>query len=475
MGHRQTIFPPALERLMGLLGRQRGGAVLVVGYALCRCASHLSFQWVGPSDLSMSADAGKVVGLMLLVGLAYGRDGEHRSFKMLVAPALAALTACAVFVLAHFSPPPVPVLAAAMFLFGLGTAAMMLQWLEFVGTTSLKHIVLIIGIAEGLNSFLVIILGASLETAIYCMPLLLMLSLGLLVAYRRMVEEGCAPSLLAARRAPVGVRSIVSWRLVVWVSVYCFSYGLVSSLMDFPKLSVFDNFGNMVPGAAVAGLALGLPGRFDMRTLKNVAFVFMVSGLLLVGFFDGGNAWVQVFAGAGTASCRLFAYSLACMRAHATRTSALPACAVVKLLIIATTETGMQLGSFDLAIDHGALVGAIILAISLLSAGLSPFSIDERHVLERAAQSSPASRRREALASLSADRGLSKRETTVFMLMASGRDIAAISDELFISKSAARAHASRIYAKFAVHTRQEFNEVLDGCLPPPPPEESPEG
>lgn len=39
----------------------------------------------------------------------------------------------------------------------------------------------------------------------------------------------------------------------------------------------------------------------------------------------------------------------------------------------------------------------------------------------------------------------------------------------------ARAHASRIYAKFAVHIRQEFNEVLDGCLPPPPPGEPPEG
>lgn len=39
----------------------------------------------------------------------------------------------------------------------------------------------------------------------------------------------------------------------------------------------------------------------------------------------------------------------------------------------------------------------------------------------------------------------------------------------------ARAHASRIYAKFAVHTRQEFNEVLDGCLPPPPLGEPPEG
>lgn len=75
---------------------------------------------------------------------------------------------------------------------------------------------------------------------------------------------------------------------------------------------------------------------------------------------------------------------------------------------------------------------------------------------------------------VSTERGLSKRETTVFMLMASGCDIAAISDELFISKSAVRAHASRIYAKFAVHNRQEFNEVLDAYLPPLP-EEEPSG
>lgn len=244
--------------------------------------------------------------------------------------------------------------------------------------------------------------------------------------------------------------------------------------MHFSKLSLFDNFGNMIPGAAIAGLAFGLPSRFDMRALKNIAFVFMVAGLLLAGFFDNDNAWVQVFASAGTASCRLFAYSLACMRAHAARTSALPACAIVKLLIIATTETGIQTGLLDLAIDPGVLGAAIILTISLLSAGLSPFSIDERYVLERAVQSSPASRWQEALTSLNTERGLSKRETTVFMLMASGCDIAAISDELFISKSAVRAHASRIYAKFAVHNRQEFNEVLDAYLPPLP-EEEPSG
>lgn len=450
MGH-EAIFPPWLERLMDLAERQWNVVVLVTGYALCRCASHLSFQCAGSSDLSTCADAGKIAGLLLLVTFAYGLDREHQSFKILAAPGLIALAACGVLVLVRLS---------------------LLDVSTFVSTTSLKFIVLIIGTAEGLNSLLVIILGASLETVTYCMPLLIAISLTLLVGYRRMVEESHAPSLLVAQRISIGLGSIVSWRLVVWVSIYCFSYGLVSSFMHFSKLSLFDNFGNMIPGAAIAGLAFGLPSRFDMRALKNIAFVFMVAGLLLAGFFDNDNAWVQVFASAGTASCRLFAYSLACMRAHAARTSALPACAIVKLLIIATTETGIQTGLLDLAIDPGVLGAAIILTISLLSAGLSPFSIDERYVLERAVQSSPASRRQEALTSLSTERGLSKRETTVFMLMASGCDIAAISDELFISKSAVRAHASRIYAKFAVHNRQEFNEVLDAYLPPLPEEES---
>lgn len=284
MGHDQAIFPPWLERLMDLTERQWNVVVLVMGYALCRCASHLSFQCVGSSDLSTCADAGKVVGLLLLVILAYGLDREHQSFKILAAPGLVALAACGVLVLVRLSVLDASTLAIGMFLFGLGTAAMTLQWLEFVGTTSLKFIVLIIGTAEGLNSFLVIILGASLETVTYCMPLLIAISLTLLVGYRHMVEESHAPSLLVAQRVSVGLGSIVSWRLVVWVSIYCFSYGLVSSFMHFSKLSLFDNFGNIIPGASIAGLAFGLPSRFDMRALKNIAFVFMVAGLLLAGF-----------------------------------------------------------------------------------------------------------------------------------------------------------------------------------------------
>ena len=153
--------------------------------------------------MSTCADAGKIAGLLLLVTFAYGLDREHQSFKILAAPGLIALAACGVLVLVRLSVLDASTLAIGMFLFGLGTAAMMLQWLEFVSTTSLKFIVLIIGTAEGLNSLLVIILGASLETVTYCMPLLIAISLTLLVGYRRMVEESHAPSLLVAQRISI--------------------------------------------------------------------------------------------------------------------------------------------------------------------------------------------------------------------------------------------------------------------------------
>ena len=146
MGH-EAIFPPWLERLMDLAERQWNVVVLVTGYALCRCASHLSFQCAGSSDLSTCADAGKIAGLLLLVTFAYGLDREHQSFKILAAPGLIALAACGVLVLVRLSVLDASTLAIGMFLFGLGTAAMMLQWLEFISTTSLKFIVLIIGTA----------------------------------------------------------------------------------------------------------------------------------------------------------------------------------------------------------------------------------------------------------------------------------------------------------------------------------------
>ena len=57
---------------------------------------------------------------------------------------------------------------------------------------------------------------------------------------------------------------------------------------------------------------------------------------------------------------------------------------------------------------------------------------------------------------LAQDFGLSKRETSVYALLLEDKTNAEIAEELFIAPSTVRAHISRIYEKFDVHTRQEF-------------------
>ena len=460
MGSADEFFPRWLERLMAIVAHNKSLLILAFGYAFCRCSSNLSFRTMGLGDVSMVADAGKVLGMVTLVVTAYVADRGHRKFWLLAAPGLTSLCGCVLSVVSGAIGSISFALPVGVFLFGFGTAAMMLQWLEFIGSASLKSIVLVIGAAEGLNSFAAIAIGADGLLSPVCIPMFILSSLALMLLYRRMVEKGEAPSLRGVRRNIVRSDGIVSLRLIVWVSAYCFLCGLVNSVMNFPKLSVSDNCGNVVSSAVIILAAMLLPKQFDIRILKNIAFLFMVFGLLVVGFLDGGNAWVQVFAGVGAASCRLFAYSLACMKAHVNEVSALPACLLVKALIIVMMGAGASVGSLVFCIDRTVVVAAAILLISLLSAFLSPFNIGERDILEKVARSASLSKREDVLVDLCAEKGLSKRESTVFLLMANGDDVAAISDELFISRSAVRAHLSRIYAKFNVHNRQEFEDVL---------------
>lgn len=56
--------------------------------------------------------------------------------------------------------------------------------------------------------------------------------------------------------------------------------------------------------------------------------------------------------------------------------------------------------------------------------------------------------------------GLTPRETEVFALLAQGRSIPYIRDELIISRETAATHAKHIYAKLGVHSRQELIDLV---------------
>nr|WP_301290051.1 helix-turn-helix transcriptional regulator [Adlercreutzia equolifaciens] len=56
--------------------------------------------------------------------------------------------------------------------------------------------------------------------------------------------------------------------------------------------------------------------------------------------------------------------------------------------------------------------------------------------------------------------GLTPREAEVFALLAQGRSIPYIRDELIISRETAATHAKHIYAKLGVHSRQELIDLV---------------
>ncbi|WP_180952991.1 LuxR C-terminal-related transcriptional regulator [Eggerthella timonensis] len=65
---------------------------------------------------------------------------------------------------------------------------------------------------------------------------------------------------------------------------------------------------------------------------------------------------------------------------------------------------------------------------------------------------------------LAAEYGLSKRELDVLMLLARGRSLPYIEEQLFISNSTVRTHTRNIYRKLNVHTRQTLLSLVESRI-----------
>lgn len=75
--------------------------------------------------------------------------------------------------------------------------------------------------------------------------------------------------------------------------------------------------------------------------------------------------------------------------------------------------------------------------------------------------SSPASLFDQACTQVSTSSGLTPRETEAFRLLARGRSISYIADELVIAQSTAKGYVKNIYAKLGVHSRQELIDQVE--------------
>lgn len=464
-----SLFSERMQHRLDAVDRNRYVLACVVGYGLCRCISGIPLHLMPRSEAVPWSDAGKIAGILLMVGACVlpalarrlrGRLGWYLAPTVCSCMGALAVVACQLL----GSEAPVDLARAALVAVGLGPAAVMLQWLELVGYLSLRSIVLVIAGAELLSASLSMTVGVSGPHAGWTVGLLAVCSGALLLYCRRGFE--LSPSVARMPREtlpqePRPLQHFMSWKLMAWVLLYCCAYGVVTAHLGLSLSGLSNDIGAVLPCAATLALALVVPEHFDMRALKRIALSFMVAGLLLAALAPDSGMLMQACVGAGAASCRLFAYSLACMRARQARVSAIPACGAVKALIIAATSGGVYLGSWTLPLETSGALVVFVLAVCLASACIAPFNITEQSVIEEARQAGRTTSQAVQLEGLAQERGLSQRETTVFKLMARGMNASEISEELFITKSAVRAHQSRIYAKLGVHGQQEFAQVVE--------------
>lgn len=126
--------------------------------------------------------------------------------------------------------------------------------------------------------------------------------------------------------------------------------------------------------------------------------------------------------------------------------SVLCATATVLSLIFLQTDSLQQLSRMNSVVVMFAMYGFMALLVVLFR---GPQNKDTTTTKEHASG-------REILEQIAQEKGLTPRETEVFILLAQGRDRTFIKDELFISDATVKTHTRRIYTKLGVHSKQEL-------------------
>ena len=87
---------------------------------------------------------------------------------------------------------------------------------------------------------------------------------------------------------------------------------------------------------------------------------------------------------------------------------------------------------------------------------------DEESALLRAAAFDGGSEREYNIACelIAKKHGLTKRETEILSLLARGRDVSFICNELYLARNTVKGYTKRIYAKMNIHSKQEAIDMV---------------
>lgn len=402
---------------------------------------------------------------------------------------------------------PLFVLASAVT--GLGTAAVCLRTgMEYASVAS-RH--------AAMNAATAFIFAALMYFLVRGLPenlgLLVMAMLPLGATACTMTPAGDAPLDEPAEPLDRLLPRGFFLRLMFAIAVFSVVTGVTRGFSTLTQAtSMLDDRGCLVVfGMALVALLLfvlvGTRGNdFDVSRLYYPVIIVAAVGILVLPLVDVAGRVAGVFIGIAYAC---FIMIMWCLFAHVAYVTGIPAVRVFGLgrgTSALGTTAGWLLGSqlaAQQALDTASMfVVSCVMVIALLVVSMLVFNdravgMVLRMVGERAARETPVSGPRIAAAAageapaepagedaaaagspasgeqdragtwtrsclgIASRFGLSQRETEVLFLLAKGRTIGFIADELGVSFNTAKSHIRHVYVKIGVHTKSELLDLVE--------------
>lgn len=408
-------------------------------------------------DLFLFIDAGKVVGLVVYLVVCYLFDKRRKSNFLFVLPTVVLATGylCPLLTSGDFAFSDTVIIISLM-LVGAGIGMLFAQWIEFCGFLPPVKVIQVLALSYIVRFFVFPVLTGS-ELFSSAVLIIVLAGLSFLLLSFGFSKVTVAESWV--RKTPNKQNLFDYGSLFLWVCVFAFAYGFGESSTHLAHSPFEAGLGKVLPSLFILILAFNLGDKFDRNILYAIALPLMTVGLISIEFLDAAPSISQVFISAAFSSFHLLAYTIACTFAYQSRTSAMFAGVGIRVLALIAADVAVLLVRFNPAWDN-ALIATIIILVTLV-VGILMFlpqvSQKREHYQFESGVEVSEQRRLETIAYKA---GLSQREVTVFQLLVMGKSTHEISEELFISNGAVRAHCSRIYDKFGVHSRRELNALF---------------
>jgi DNA-binding CsgD family transcriptional regulator len=351
---------------------------------------------------------------------------------------------------------------------GAVDGAITLLWAHFSATLSMRMVYLFVLLSNAMG--LALYTAATLLPPPLMMPLAALLLLASAASAKSAIDKRSGIAWEFSRPLFRGVwRNL--WHPLLGTMILSFMGGLMMQITGQQEVPLEHTQLISVTSSAIVIACLLIPlavvrKPLNLGRLYAVALPLTAAGFLLLPLvWDSGGGIVNAFAQLGAMVAAIILWCMTADAAHQTRLPPVLLFSTTLLCINAAQLLGALIGYYnapsfrhsDILLTAVALVSLYLLLLLALLASKGRDTMPDPH---QTADPAPADSLQARCNQLAAQNNFTPREAEVFLLLAQGYTLPAISAKLYVSENTAKSHAKNIYQKLNVHSRTELLNLV---------------